>query len=100
MSNIFPNMPHSTVSEPMFSELSIVEDDLIPNAPELVPDPVKDEDMDDDTSYSETPTAKFSGKDVKLEDLFNDVAEDEDDEFSGSGVSNKNNESSPPEAPL
>lgn len=93
-------MPHSTVSEPLFSELSIVEDDLIPNPPEPVPDPVEDEDMDDDTSYSETPTAKSSERDVKLEDLFNDVDEDQDDEFSGSGVLNRNNESSPPEAPL
>lgn len=93
-------MPHSTVSEPMSSELSNVEDDLVPNASKPVPNPMKDEDMDVGTSYPETPTAKLLGKDVKLEDLFNDADEDEDDEFSGSGVPNGNNESSPPEAPL
>ena len=78
----------------------VVEDSICPNAPDNVRDSAKHEDMNDDASHSEEPTARVSGKDVKLENLFNDVDEDEDDEFPGSEVPNRNNESSPPEAPL
>lgn len=96
-------MPHSTASEPVLSG-GLVEEDIINlDAPGQVPDHTKEEgkiDMCNSVSPSEDSTGEAPRMDVKLEDLFNDVNDDEDDEFSGSGVSNTNNESSPQEAPL
>ena len=96
-------MPHSTASEPMFSEDLTVGDSFLPDAPEQVPDPAKEEEkmrMNDDTSHFENSMVEASRTDVKLEDLFNDDNDDEDDDFSGFGISESNKESSPPEAPL
>ena len=97
-------MPHSTASEPIFSEALIMEDTNLPNAPEEVSDPTKEEEsMDlvvDDVSHTGESTGEVSRTEVKLEDIFNDVNDDEDDDFSGSGVSNANNESSSPAAPV
>lgn len=95
-------MPHSTASAPMLSEGLVEEDSILPDAPDQVPDPAKEEgniDLVDFASQSEESTGEAPRTDVKLEDLFNDVYDNEDDEFSGSGVLS-NNESSPPEAPL
>lgn len=97
-------MPHPTALEPMVSETWIVEDSNLPDAPEHVPDFAQEErnmDMIDDASRLEESTGEMLEKDVKLENLFDDVDDDdEDDEFSGSGVLNPDNESSPPDAPL
>ena len=94
-------MPHSTILEPL---VSAVEDDgFLPDAPEHVPDLAKEEekmDIINAASQSEDSIGEALRTDVKLEDLFNNVHDDEDDEFSGSSASTINNECSPPEAPL
>lgn len=97
-------MPHPTALEPMVSEAWIVEDSNLPDATEHVPDFAQEErnmDMIDDASRLEESTGEMLEKEVKLENLFNDIDDDDEgDEFSGSGVSNPDNESSPPDAPL
>lgn len=50
----------------------------------------------DSASQLEDSTVDAPTTGVKLEDLFNDINDDEDDEFAG----NTSNESSPPKAPL
>ena len=95
--------PLPTALEPMISEAWIVDNSNLPDPPEHVPDLAQEEgnmDMIDDASLLEESTGEMLKKDVKLEDLFNDVDDDEDDEFSGAGGSNPNNESSPPDGPL
>ncbi|KAL9063422.1 MAG: hypothetical protein Q9161_009473 [Pseudevernia consocians] len=95
-------MPHSTASAPMLSDGLVEEDGVLPDAPDQIPDPAKEEgniSLIDVALQSEESTGEAPRTDVKLEDLFNDVHEDEDDEFSGSGVLNCN-ESSPLEAPI
>ena len=79
---ISPIMPHFPASETVPSEDFVLEDDVLPDAPEQGLEPAKEE-----------------GTDVKLEDLFNDASDDEDGEFSGTGISNTISGSSPP-APL
>lgn len=96
-------MPHSTASEPMLSEGLVERERILLAAPEQISDRAKEEgkmDIVDGASQSEKSTAEAPRMDVKLEDLFNDVDDNEDDEFSGSRVSNTKNESSPLEAPL
>ncbi len=98
-------MPHSTASESRSSEDRAVGDGILPDAPEQIPDSVKEEgkmDMIDDASHSRMMTGEVPRTDVKLEDLLNDVDGDESDELLSLVVSSTNNESSnsPPEAPL
>ena len=83
-------MPHSTTSESMLPEASVVGDSALLNAPD---------DKVDDVSHSEGATDKVMREDVKLEDIFHDLDDDEEDEFLDSRVSNTNNESSPSEVP-
>ncbi|CAD6574493.1 MAG: hypothetical protein ASARMPRED_006745 [Alectoria sarmentosa] len=94
-------MPHSTASELVLSG-GLVEEDIINlDAPGQVPEHTKEGGkigMYNSVSPSEDSTGEAPRMDVKLEDLFNDVNDDEDDEISGSVVSNTNNESSPKEA--
>ena len=96
-------MPHSTASELVLSG-GLVEEDIINlDAPGQVPEHTKEGGkigMYNSVSPSEDSTGEAPRMDVKLEDLFNDVNDDEDDEISGSVVSNTNNESSPKEASL
>ncbi|KAF6219312.1 hypothetical protein HO133_005137 [Letharia lupina] len=95
-------MPHSTAPGPMRPE-EVDEDDILPDAPQQVSDHTKEEgktDMTDSASQSEDSTSEAPRIDVKVEDLFDDADDDEEDEFSGSRVLNPGNESSPPEAPL
>ena len=96
-------MPHSTASEPMVSEVSDEQNSMLLETPEHVPDHAKDEgkmDIIDRAWQSEDSTGETPRMDVKLEDLFNDITDDEHDEFPGSGVSNTKNESSPLKPPL
>lgn len=96
-------MPHSTASEPMVSEVLVEQNSMLPDTPEHVPDHAKEEgkmDIIDHAWQLEDSTGEAPRMDVKLQDLFNDVTDDEHDEFSGSGVSNTKNESSPPKPPL
>ena len=90
-------MPHSTASKPMLPGALIDDDCFIPDAPEQVPDSTKENDKIDDDSHAQESTSK---NEVKLDDLCDDFGDDEDDELLGSGGSNSNDESSPPEAPL
>lgn len=95
-------MPHSTAPGPMRPE-EVDEDDILLDAPQQVSDHTKEEgktDMTDSASQSEDSTSEAPRIDVKVEDLFDDADDDEEDEFSGSRVLNPGNESSPPEAPL
>ena len=93
-------MPHSTASKPMLPGTLIAGDCFLPDAPEQVPDSTKEGDKIDDDSHAEESTRKVRGIEVKLDDLFDDFGDDEDEELLGSGRSNNNNESSPSEAPL
>ena len=101
---VTPVMPHSTALEPIFSEALVMDDTGLPNALEEASDPTKEEEsMDmviDDVSHTGESIGEVSRTEVKLEDIFNDVNDDEDDDFSGSGVSNANNESNSPAAPV
>ena len=83
----------------MLSGALIHGDCFLPDAPEQIPDSTKGEDKTSDDSRAEESTGKVTRNDVKLDDLFDDFGDDEDDELSGSGSSNCNNESSPSEAP-
>ena len=93
-------MPHSTALEPMLSGGSVEEDSILPDAPVQAPNPDGKMDRTEGTSQSEDSTGEAPRTDVKLEDLFNDFNDDEDDEFSDSRISDTNNKSSPTGAPL
>ena len=92
-------MPQSPASDKILSDVSVTEDDILPDAPEQVLDPVNEEGIMvivDDASPLELPAGAVLRTDVKLEDLFSDANGDEYDEFSGTGNSTTINESSPP----
>ena len=93
-------MSHSTALKPMLPKALIADDCFLPDAPEQIPDPAKEDDRIDDVSRSEGSTGKVTVNDVKLEDLFLDFGDDENDELSRSADSSTSNESTPPEAPL
>ena len=92
-------MPHSPESEKDVSEDFVVEENLLPDAPEQVQDPAKLEEgmaIIDNALHIELQAGAVPRTDVKLEDLFDDASGDEKDDFSGTGVSNIINGSSPP----
>ena len=96
-------MPHSTTPLQMLSDCLSEEDIVLPDAPEEAPGQLKEEvnmEKNDGASHSDWATSEATKTDVKLEDLFNDVDDDEEDEFSGSAVSNINEKNIPPDAPL
>lgn len=77
-------MPHSTSPEasPTLEE----EDGLLPDAPPVDPSEVAESDGSNDAVMIPVEATKDSNKtDIMLEDLF-DYDEDEDDEFSSSGL--------------
>ena len=84
----------------MLPEALITGDCSLPDAPEHVPDSTKEEDTIDDASHAKESTGNVTRNDVKLDDLFDDFGDDEDDELLGSGSSNSNNGNSPSKAPL
>ena len=91
-------MPHSTPSDK--SDSLEDEDDLLPDAP-----PANAADMTElagDVAMELDEGKNDAEKmDVKLEDLFNDMDQDDDDEFSSSKADSKVKiESSPPAAPM
>ena len=81
-------------------EALISGDCSLPEAPEQVPGSTKEEGKMDDASHAEESTGKVTRNDVKLDELFDDIGGDEDDELLGSRGSKSNNENSPSEAPL
>ena len=96
-------MPHSTAPVPMLPDCLSEEDVILPDAPEETPGRSKEEgnmDINDGAAQSNRSTSEATRTDVRLEDLFNDVEDDEDDEFSGSAVSITNEENISPDAPL
>ena len=95
-------MPHSTASDPVHPECLIEEDSILPAPPEQILDTTRKEGrMDTINGASQLDaTVEAPTTDVRLEDLFNDINDDEDDEFAGLGDSNTSNESSTSEAPL
>ena len=98
-------MPHSI--SPHSSPSSEQNDNLLPDAPMALAGPSKDTDevasssgSSDETMQSTEEIKNTSKMDIKLEDLFNDDDE-EDEEFPSSiPATNKELESSPPAAPL
>ena len=96
-------MPHSTVPVQMPSDCLSEEDVVLPDAPEEALGQLKEEgnmEMKDEASHSSCSISEATKTDVKLEDLFNDVDDDEEDEFSGSPGSNINEKNISPDAPL
>ena len=96
-------MPHSTAPVQMRSDCLSEEDVVLADAPEEAPGPSKEEgnmEMNDHASHSNCSVSEATKTDVKLEDLFHDVDDDEEDEFSGSAVSNINEKNISPDAPL
>ena len=96
-------MPHPTAPVPMLPDCLSEEDVVLADAPEEAHGQSKEEgnmNMNDGASHSNYSTCEATKTDVKLEDLFNDVDDDEDDEFSGSAISNINEENISPDAPL
>ena len=87
----------------MLCEGLLEEDSILPDAPEQISDSAKEKegnmDMIDGPFQSEESTGEAPKTDVKLEDLFNDVDDEQDDDFSDSIFLN-DNESTPLEAPL
>ena len=95
-------MPHSTSPVQMLSDYLSEEDVVLPDAPGEAPGQSKEAgsmEMIDRASHSNCSISEATKTDVKLEDLFNDVDDDED-EFSGSAVSNINEKNISPDAPL
>ena len=91
-------MTHSLALEKTASEDLVIEEDLLPDAPEQVQDPAKVEErmaIIDNALHIESTAGAVPWTDVKLEDLFDDASGDEKDEFSGTGISNTINGSSP-----
>lgn len=91
-------MPHSTPSDKSDSQED--EDDLLPDAP--APNAADTTDLAGDVAMKMEEGENGEDKmDVKLQDLFNDMDE-EDDEFSSSKVDSnvKIESSSPPAAPM
>ena len=97
-------MSHPTSAEASFS--SKRDDGVLPDAPSADrSDNTGAAESDDSTDilmHFNEPTQDGSKTEIKLEDLFNDDAdEDDDDEFSSSGPTTVAKlESSPPAAPL
>lgn len=90
-------MPHSTPSDESVSQED--EDDILPDAPPTNATDTTDL-PGDDIMECEEGKHDVDKMDIKLQDLFNDMDE-EDDEFSSSKLDPKvKTESSPPAAPV
>ena len=96
-------MPHSTASVQMLSDCLSEEDVVLPDALEEAPGQSKEGgnmEMNDGASHSNCSISEATKTDVKLADLFNDVDDDEEDDFSGSAVPTINDKNISPIAPL
>ena len=96
-------MPHSTAPVQMLSDYLSEEDVVLPDAPGEAPGQSKEEgnmEMNDGASHSDCSISEAAKTDVKLEDLFNDVNDDEEEEFSGPAISKFNEKKISPDAPL
>ena len=93
-------MPHSTVTEPVVPSSPAEEDSVLPDAPPQALDYVKAEIEDENKTERGDSMSKAPYADVKLEDLFNDGDDEDNDEFLSSAAVTAKPESSPPAAPL
>ena len=93
-------MPHSTAADLVTPSSPLEEDSELPDAPPHALD-VKEESEGDNQKDLETgvPVREDLKPDIKLEDLFDDV-DDEDEEFPSSGATTGMVESSPPAVPM
>ena len=90
-------MPHSTAADLVTPSSLLEEDSELPDAPPHVLDVQEDREGDDRKELEiEGPAQEQLKTDIKLEDLFNDEDED-DEEFPSSGATVKN---SPPAVPM
>lgn len=92
-------MPHSTISDPAVSTPTAEDDSILPDAPLQALGDVKEEEDSEGSAGEAGQTNATSKPDVKLEDLFNDDDES-DEEFPSSSIPNGEPESSPPAAPV
>ena len=92
-------MPHSTAADLVTPSSPLEEDSELPDAPPHVLG-VQEERGDDQKELEiEGPTQEELKTDIKLEDLFNDDEED-DEEFPSSGATVGMVENSPPAVPM
>ncbi|KAK0517198.1 hypothetical protein JMJ35_000353 [Cladonia borealis] len=93
-------MPHSTAADLITPSSPLEEDSELPDAPPHALD-VKEEREGDNQKELEigVPVREDLKPDIKLEDLFDDV-DDEDEEFPSSGATTGMVESSPPAVPI
>ena len=93
-------MPHSTAADLVIPSSPLEEDSELPDAPPHALN-VKEEGEGDNQKELETVISVREDlkPDIKLEDLFDDV-DDEDEEFPSSGATTGMVESSPPAVPM
>lgn len=93
-------MPHSTAADIVTPSSPLEEDSELPDAPSHALDSQDNREGDDQRiSEIEAPVQEELKTDIKLEDLFNDDDED-DEEFPSSGAITGMVESSPPAVPM
>lgn len=95
-------MPHSTASDEAPPPAPAEEDTVLSDAPPQSPDKLREEEGNnagEKVLHVDDSTRPVSRIDVKLEDLFDD-ADDDDEEFPSSGVANGNVDGTPPTAPM
>ena len=93
-------MPHSTAADLVTPSSLLEEDSELPDAPPHVLDIQEDREGDDQKeSEIEGPAQEELKTDIKLEDLFNEEDED-DEEFPSSGATAGMVENSPPAVPM
>ncbi len=92
-------MPHSTAADLVTPSSPLEEDSELPDAPPRALD-IKEREGDNQKVLAiEDPVQEALMTDIKLEDLFNDDDED-DEEFPSSGAITGMVESSPPAVPM
>ncbi|KAL2045478.1 hypothetical protein N7G274_001906 [Stereocaulon virgatum] len=90
-------MPHSTVTDAVVPSSPAEEDSVLPDAPLQALDYVK---ADENKTERGDSMSKAPYADIKVEDLFNDGDDEDNDEFLSSAAVEAKLESSPPAAPL
>ena len=93
-------MPHSTAADLVISCSPFEEDSDLPDAPPQALDLTEESEGDNQKELGGgVPVQEELKPEIKLEDLFNDVDE-EDEEFPSSGATTGMVESSPPAVPM
>lgn len=93
-------MPHSTVADLVTPSSPLEEDSELPDAPPHALDIQEDRERENQKELETGgPVQEEKKTDIKLEDLFNDDEED-DEEFPSSGATTGMIENSPPAVPM